>query len=534
LRVSPGDTSGQKSLDDQLDEARQFASGEGVEIAEGISYVDDGISGRSVEGRPALKQLLEDAQSGRLKALGVSVVLCWGVDRLGRNQREALNVVHALNQCGIELMTVRERCNTGDPGESKLTFAMEAMIAESYSETLGALARRGHQDAAHKGKFRAPTAPYGFRRVKGGIEPDPKEAELVREVFRLFLEGHSRHGIAKRLKETKVAKRGGSFDWCIDEITRMLTSDAVIGVKVYKGVVWNGRTNVHNEKDKSRWIVTPNAHPTIVDLETFVKAQRLIRDRKSNLNFNTMKKHFSLLGGIDILACGKCGGGYNSTIGPGIRMRVGMKVRVLEKYYACGRRSRHGDCQGRNVRQEVLDRVVLQRIEAYVRDTDALWRNWKKFHDAGLEKLLPLKGKLQALDAEIAQLDQKQARFIEAYGTGHMPKALFSKHLEDVEKRLRAVKTDRRALKERMAAFDKGFDASKYLAQLAEFNGQFETLPPESRKMLLKQLLKKITINGPYEFVIETTFLPEPVSFPFGQDYEPAPIKGGKDEKEPA
>ncbi|MEQ1920152.1 MAG: recombinase family protein, partial [Elusimicrobiota bacterium] len=47
LRVSNGDLSRQKSLDDQLDEACQFASDEGVEIAEGLSYIDDGISGRS-------------------------------------------------------------------------------------------------------------------------------------------------------------------------------------------------------------------------------------------------------------------------------------------------------------------------------------------------------------------------------------------------------------------------------------------------------------------------------------------------------
>lgn len=530
LRVSKGDMTRQKSLDDQLAEARQFAPEEGLEVVEDMNYVDEGISGRSVAARPGLQRLLADAQSGKLRALGVRVVLCWGVDRLGRNMREALNTVHTLNQCGIELMTVRERCNSGAEGESKMTFAIEALIAESYSETLGALARRGHQDAALKGRYLSPTAPYGYRRVKGGIEPDPKEAELVREVFRLFLEGHSRHSIAKRFKELKVAKRGGSLDWCVDEIRRILTSNAVIGVRVYKGVTWDGRRTVHNEKDKSRWIVTPNAHESIIDLDTFVRAQRLIRERVSNLNFNVKKKHFSLLGGVDILTCGKCGGGYNSMIGPGFRMRDGIKVRVLEKYYACGRRSRHRDCQARNVRQEVLDQVVLQRIAAYVKDTDALRRNWKKFHEAGLEKLLPLKGKLQALDAEIAQLDQKQARFIEAYGTGDIPKALFSKHLVGVEQQLRKLKADRRANKDRVAAFDKGFDEGKYLAQLAEFNGQFETLPSESRKMLLKQLVTKITINGPYEFVIETTFLPEPVSFPFGQDYEPAPPATGDGE----
>lgn len=520
LRVSKGDLSRQKSLEDQLGEAQQFASDEGLELVAGLNYVDDGITGRSIAARRALQTLLDDAQSGKLKALGVTVVLCWGVDRLGRNLRESLNVVHSLNQCGIELMTVRERCNSGAQGDSKMTFAIEALIAESYSESLGALSRRAHEDAARRGCFWAPTAPYGYRRVKGGIAPDPREAEIVREVFRLFLEGHSRHSIARRFKETKVAKRGGSFNWCIDEITRMLTSDAVIGVRVYKGVVWNGRTNVHNEKDKSRWVVTPNAHPAIIDLDTFVRAQRLIKDRNQNLNFAMIRKHVSLLGGLDILECGLCKGGYNSSIGPGFRMVNGIKTPKLERYYTCGRRARHRDCQGRNVRQEVLDRVVLQRIAAYVQDADALRRNWKKFHDAGLEKLLPLKGKVQSLDQEITQLEAKQARLIDAYGTGDMPKPVFARHVENVERQLKTLKAERRTLREKIAAFDKGFDEGKYLAQLAEFNGQFEALPPESRKMLLKQLIRKITINGPYDFVIETTFLPEPVSFPFGQDYD--------------
>lgn len=520
LRISKGDLSRQKSLEDQLAEAHHFAPEEGLEVVEEKSYVDEGISGRSIAARPALKRLLDDAQSGKLRAMGVAVILCWGVDRLGRNLREALNVAHTLNQCGIEVMTVRERCNTGAIGESKMTFAIEALIAESYSETLGALARRAHQDAARKGRYWSPTPPYGYRRVKGGIEPDPREAEIVRQVFRLLLEGHSRHGIARQFKERRVAKRCGSLDWTIEEITRMLTSEAVIGVRVYKGVVWDGRRNVHNEMDKSRWVVTPNAHEPIVDLDTFVKAQRLIRERNRNLNFNAVRKHFSLLGGLDILECGQCGGGYNSTIGPGFRMRNGMKVHVLERHYTCGRRSRHGDCKNRAVRQEVLDRAVLQRVAAYVRDADAVRRNWKKFRDAGLEKLLPLKGKLQALEAEITQLEQKQARLIEGYGTGDIPKGLFSKHLEGVGHQLSGLKSDRQAFKEQMSAFDKQFDESKYLAKLAEFNEQFEALPPKSRKMLLKQLIRRITINGPYEFVIETTFLPEPVFFPLGQDYE--------------
>jgi DNA invertase Pin-like site-specific DNA recombinase len=526
LRISKGDPKRQKSVGDQLDEARKFAKLEGAAVADDAIYTDDGISGRTVGARPELNRLLDDVKSGRLKAKGITVLICWGVDRLGRNLRESLNVQYLLMQHGIRLMAVRENCKPDDDGEGKIHFAIEALIAESYSDTLGKLARRGHQDAALKGKFWAPTAPYGYCRVKGGIAPDPKEAELVREVFRLFLEGRSRHSIARMFKERKTAKRGGSLDWCTDEITRMLTSDAVIGIRVYKGVVWDGRRNVHNEKDKKRWVVTPNAHEAIIDLNTFVRVQRLIRERNKNLNFNAVRKHFSTLGGVDLLACGKCGASYTSNIGPGFRMRDGKKVPIMVRSYVCGRRSRHKDCDNRSVRQEVLDGVVLRRIAAYVRDADAVRQRWQQFQKAGLEKLIPLRGKITAVEAEIGQLEQKEARLVDAYGTGHMLKDIFGKHLEEVGRRLKALREDRRLIKKRLAAFDQGFDEQEYLTMLEDFHTQFGALPPESRKMLLKQLIKKITINGPYEFVIETTFLPEPVSFPFGQDYQPPSDQG--------
>ena len=295
------------------------------------------------------------------------------------------------------------------------------------------------------------------------------------------MEGRSRHSIARMFKDEKIAKRGGSLDWCVDEITRILASEALIGVRVYKGVVWDGQRNVHNEKDKGRWVVTPNAHEAIIDLDTFVRAQRLIRDRKKNLNFNAVRKHFSTLGGVDLLFCGKCGASFNSNIGPGFRMRDGKKVPVLNRFYVCGRRSRHRDCDNRSVRQEVLDGVVLRRIAAYVRDSDVVRRKWRQFQQGGLEKLIPLGGKFVAVEAEIAQLEQKEARLIDALGSGDMPKDIFGKHVEANGRRLKALREDRRSIKKRLAAFDQGFDESEYLAMLEDFHEQFGALAARSR-----------------------------------------------------
>lgn len=522
LRVSKGDLRRQRSLGDQLVEVKALASREDIELDSNALYTDEGISGRSVEARPALQRLLDDVKSGKLKVMGISVLICWAIDRLGRNLREALNVEHMLMQHGIRLMTVREGCRPGTRGEGRMHFQIEALVAESYCETLGHLSRRAHKDAAYRGLFWAPTPPYGYRRTKGALAIEPKEAELVREVFRLFLEGYSRHSIARLLKKKGIAKRGGSLNWCIDEITRILTSDAVIGVRVHRGVVWDGRRNVHNE-NRDEWIVVPWAHEPIIDLNTFVKVQRLIRERNQNLNFNAVRKHFSLLGGVGLLVCGQCGGSYNSNIGPNTTIRGGKRIRVMKRYYGCGGKMRLGDCDNRAVRQEVLDSVVLKRIAAYVRDSDAVRRRWQEFQKAGLEKLIPLRGKLTAVEAEMGKLERREARLVDAYGSGDMAKDLFGKHMEEASRRLAGLRTERRSIKERLAAFDQGFDEREYLSMLEDFDRQFGALPPESRKMLLKSLIKKITINGPYDFVIETTFLPEPVVFPLGQDYGPWP-----------
>lgn len=522
LRVSKGDLRRQRSLGDQLVEVKALASREDIELDSNALYTDEGISGRSVEARPALQRLLDDVKSGKLKVMGIGVLICWAIDRLGRNLREALNVEHMLMQHGIRLMTVREGCRPGTRGEGRMHFQIEALVAESYCETLGHLSRRAHKDAAYRGLFWAPTPPYGYRRTKGALAIEPKEAELVREVFRLFLEGYSRHSIARLLKKKGIAKRGGSLNWCIDEITRILTSDAVIGVRVHRGVVWDGRRNVHNE-NRDEWIVVPWAHEAIIDLDTFVKVQRLIRERNQNLNFNAVRKHFSLLGGVGLIFCGKCGGGYNSNIGPGVRIENDRKVRVIEKSYVCGRRARHGDCDNHSVRQEVLDNVVLGRIAAYVKDANAVRGRWQEFRKAGLEKLIPLRGRMATVEAEIGQLERREARLVDAYGSGDMAKELFGKHMEQTSRRLAELRAERRAIKERLAAFDQGFDEREYLSMLEDFDRQFGALPPESRKMLIKSLIKKITINGPLAFEIETTFLPDAVAFPFGQDYEPAP-----------
>lgn len=521
-RLSKGNLLKQKSLEDQLKEIEDYAAHNGFEIA--TVYTDAVRTGRTLERRDQMQQLLKDAESGHLERLGVSHVIFWGIDRLARNLRDSLNFEHAMARAGLHLVGVREHFEHDGSRLSRLRFTLEAFIAESYSDNMTALSRRGQRPKMLEGGYSSPSTPYGFRRTTGNgpLAIHLPEAELVKEMYDRLLRGESISAIARDLTSRRVPKRNGSWKWSPIEVSRRLREDANIGIRTYKGVAWDGRRALPNG-DPRAWEIIPSAHQAIIDLDTFIRAQHLLEDRRRSRNLSVTRKHFALLSGLGLLVCGKCGSCYVSNVARGYRMRDGRRVPMLERRYMCSRRVRLRDCTGQLVRQWTLDGVVLEQIARYVAEPGVVQRVWKQHLKRGLEALMPVKSQLRAKEAEIAEWAGRQSRLIDAYGSAPMPVEVFGREIKRLEERLRVLRSERAALLKRVAAFDGKVSPEAILGSLKNFHESFGAAAPETRKLLVRGLIKKVTINGPRDYLIETTFLPAPVAFPFGQDSEPAP-----------
>ena len=128
--------------ENQLQELRRYVEARGWN---GVEYVDKGVSGAK-DRRPALDQLLADAKRRRF-----DVLVCWRLDRLGRNLRHLILLLDELTALGIGFVTLGEGIDTTSPS-GRLVLHVLGAIAEFERERLRERVVAGLQRARMQGR----------------------------------------------------------------------------------------------------------------------------------------------------------------------------------------------------------------------------------------------------------------------------------------------------------------------------------------------------------------------------------------------
>jgi DNA invertase Pin-like site-specific DNA recombinase len=128
--------------ENQLAELRRYVSARGWTATE---YVDRGVSGAK-ERRPALDRLLADARRRRF-----DVVVCWRLDRLGRNLRHLITLLDELQALGIPFVSLAEGIDATTPA-GKLQMHILGAIAEFERDRIRERVLAGLQRARTQGR----------------------------------------------------------------------------------------------------------------------------------------------------------------------------------------------------------------------------------------------------------------------------------------------------------------------------------------------------------------------------------------------
>src|SRR5262245_28203423 len=128
--------------ENQLQELRRYVGARGWAPTE---YVDRGVSGTK-DRRPALDQLLTDARRRRL-----DVLVCWRLDRLGRNLKHLITLLDELHALGIAFVSLAEGIDATTPA-GKLQMHILGAIAEFERERIRERVLAGLQRARSQGK----------------------------------------------------------------------------------------------------------------------------------------------------------------------------------------------------------------------------------------------------------------------------------------------------------------------------------------------------------------------------------------------
>jgi len=236
-------------------------------------YADSGETGTSAR-RDEFQRLIADCEAGK-----IDIVLTKSISRFARNTVDLLQTVRRLTEIGVEVRFEREGINsiTAD-GELMLTILASFAQEESrnMSENIKWTIRRGFQ----KGK-QSSTQLYGYRWDGENFVLQQDEAEIVRYIFTEYLAGKSSRAIAKSLNEMDVKSLYGC-NFHESSILSILENEKYIGMVIMQKTFVEdpiSRVKKINNGELPRHVIE-NAHPAIIDQETFDKVQSRLQSRK--------------------------------------------------------------------------------------------------------------------------------------------------------------------------------------------------------------------------------------------------------------
>ena len=190
------------SLDAQNEKLKRYADYEGMLIAG--TYSDEGRSGKSVEGRPQFREMLEDIKSGKDN---VKYVLVFKLSRFGRNAADVLSSLQLMQDYGVNLICVEDGIDSSkDAG--KLMISVLSAVAEIERENILVQTMEGRKQKAREGRWNGGFAPYGYKLTDGKLEIEEEEAEVIRIIFDKYIDTNmGATGVAKYLNQNGIAKK---------------------------------------------------------------------------------------------------------------------------------------------------------------------------------------------------------------------------------------------------------------------------------------------------------------------------------------
>ena len=182
------------SVSAQMRALRDYADKNDYKVVR--EYVDEAESGR-VMNRPEFRRMIDEAKKTKAP---FNEILVWKFSRFTRKREHAVVLKSMLRRQGVRVVSITEQAEDNPSG--RLLEGIIESVDEFYSENLGQEVVRGMREAASRGFWVAPMAPYGYRKVKvqdgpkerPTLEPDPETTGIVKRIFDL---AESRKGMLK-------------------------------------------------------------------------------------------------------------------------------------------------------------------------------------------------------------------------------------------------------------------------------------------------------------------------------------------------
>ena len=435
-------------------------------------YVDDGISGTNTAKRDEFNRMIADCEAGK-----IDLILTKSISRFSRNTLDCLKYTRKLKALNIAVFFEKENINTMDSkGEVLLTIM--ASLAQQESESLSANVRMGIQYRNQQGKVQINHNWFlGYTKdAEGNLVIDPEQAEIVRRIYREYLEGASFLQIKRSLEADGIPNGAGHLKWHESNIHQILTNEKYIGdallQKTYPVSILDKKRAANNGEMPKYYV--EGSHKAIIDRDVFMKVKAEIA-RRANLNPDGKRRVYSSKYALSgMVFCGHCGDIYR---------RVKWNNRGCRStVWRCVSRVLKGkmdfDCPARTVKEEVLQGAIVTAVnDAYARRNAVISLLKTNIQETVFDDL---EAKIAAIDEQLAELQQKM---IDNSGDREL--------VEQLEDRIDDLREDRQDI---LAEAAERTDLQARMNDMIAFLEEMPAAVTEYSEALTRRLVDKITI----------------------------------------
>lgn len=459
-------------------------------------YADEGITGTLVKKRDDFLRMIEDCEKGK-----IDLILIKSVSRYARNIVDCISYIRKLKALGIGIYFEEQNINSLTE-DSEVYIGIYGVMAQSESENISANVKWGINKRMQNGTYACCFNLLGYRRDKETKEiiVVPEEAEIVKKIFRMYLQGSSLDQIKAYLEENGIKTVRGNLKWDKHGIRSMLTNEKYVGDIIFQK---SFRTNCISKKtminrgELDRYLVTDN-HPAIIDRETFwmVKKELVRRSSKRRVSENAVTelgKYSGKYALSELLICDVCGSPY--------RRKTWTRNGVKKIYWRCLSHMEKGSdsCpQSKGVEESLLHEAICRALTKCIPDkgdVKELVKTMLVYATSGDQMMLEFQSVENAIKEMQAKANETELMCIRTEGNKEP-------YLEQIKKYYASIARMREKLNELKSQLENSDTYRSELKQVEEWLSDEEVSFEEYDDSIVRYLVSSILVTEDMNLII--------------------------------
>ena len=453
-------------------------------------YVDEGISGTSVEKRTGFQQMVKDAENKKF-----DLILTKEISRFARNTLDSIFYTRKLKELGVGVIFMNDNINTLD-NDAELRLTIMSSIAQEESRKTSERVKWGQKRQMEKGVVFGDKI-FGYHLKQGKLAVNEDEAKTVRLIFDLYVNsGMGAIAISKEFENRGISTCSGNMRWKASTILKILRNEKYIGTLKQKKQITTDYLSHKKKRNEGeeKFITIENNHTPIIDKEMFDRAQKeLEKRRKTAAEKGRYSNRYPFSGKIKCAYC-------NSTFK---RRVVNKNTGNPQTIWQCSEAVEYGKekinakgqkvgCNNKALHEQILKENFLGILDSVIYNKNQVVDELKKYVRQAIADT-PNKGdELTAVIAGIEKIAVRKSKLIDMYVDGLIKRPEYEKAFGQYDKQ-------QQHLQNQLSALDSENKIAQDLAQkLDNIDHAVENLVrvKEFGDSICSEVLHKVVIEG--------------------------------------